>query len=82
MTPSHERIALEQPATYCIQVQGLIAEGWLNCFDMLQSSVEGADGWAVTTLTGRVVDQAALIGLLQNLYSLGLIVLRVERLPD
>jgi hypothetical protein len=82
MTLSHERIPLDQPATYLIQVQGLIAEGWLNCFDTLQSSVEGQDGWAVTTLTGPVLDQVALLGVLQNLYSLGLVLLRVERLAN
>jgi hypothetical protein len=82
MTTSGVRATLDQPATYQIQVQGLIAEGWLNCFDTLQSSVEGQDGWAVTTLTGSVLDQAALLGLLQNLYSLGMVLLRVERLDD
>jgi hypothetical protein len=82
MTPPPERIPLDQPATYLIQVQGRIAEGWLYCFDTLQSSVEGQDGSAVTTLTGQMIDQAALLGVLQNLYSLGLVLLRVARLDN
>jgi hypothetical protein len=45
----------------------------------MQTTVIGEDGWAITTLTGRIMDQAALQGLLQKLYSLGLVLLKVER---
>jgi len=39
-------------------------------------------GLAVTTLTGTVADQAALMGLLQTLYNLGFPLLRVNVLED
>ena len=37
------------------------------------------DAPAITTLTGAVADQAALLGLLQQLYTLGLPLLLVRR---
>jgi hypothetical protein len=80
MEEKRQRIPLEQPAAYEIQVQGVIGQGWLDYFDDMQMAVEGEDGWAITTLTGRMTDQAALQGLLQKLYNLGLVLLRVERL--
>ena len=39
-------------------------------------------GLAITTLTGAVADQAALLGLLQQLYTLGLPLLLVKRGVD
>jgi hypothetical protein len=79
MRELHQRIPPEQPALYEIQVQGVISQGWLDYFEDLQTSVEGEDGWATTTLTGWATDQAALVGLLQKLYNLGLVLLKVER---
>jgi hypothetical protein len=80
MTARPQRQFLDQPASYQIQVQGLLSRNWLaDYFDEMQVAVEGEDGWAVTTLTGYMIDQAALYGLLQKLYTLGLVLLRVER---
>jgi hypothetical protein len=45
----------------------------------MQINVAGADGWAVTTLVGEVIDQAALQGMLQQLYTLGLVLLSINR---
>jgi hypothetical protein len=43
--------------------------------------VRQAAGWQqVTTLTGEVRDQAALMGVLMELYDMGLSLLKVERL--
>ena len=80
MEEHRKRISLEQQGVYEIQVQGLISRGWLDYFDELQKRVEGEDGWAITTLTGCMTDQAALQGVLQKLYSLGLVLLKVNRL--
>jgi hypothetical protein len=74
-----ERIQLEQSGIYEIQVQGLISQHWLEYFDGFSTTVTGEDGWAVTTLTGRVVDQAALQGILQHLYTLGFVLLSIKR---
>jgi hypothetical protein len=80
MQAHRQRIPLEQAAVYEVQIQGLISQGWLDYFADLQTSVDGEDGWAITTLTGCMRDQAELHGLLQKLYSLGMVLLKVERL--
>lgn len=72
-------IPLDQPSIYEIRVQGLISHRWLEIFKGMQITVEGEDGWAVTTLEGCIVDQAALQGILQQLYTLGLVLFSVTR---
>lgn len=67
--------------TYEIQVQGRIGERWAHWFDDMSVAVGGEAHRPITTLTGPVADQAALLGLLQKLYTLGLPLLRVDRLP-
>lgn len=79
MSDHPARIPLDEAAVYEIQVQGLISERWQPYLDDFKVEVAGEDGWAVTTLTGAIVDQAALQGLLQQLYSLGLVLLSVRR---
>jgi hypothetical protein len=74
-----QRIALDEPAVYQIQVQGVISQHWLGYFDEMKISVEGEDGTAITTLSGQIVDQAALQGMLQKIYTLGLVLLKIER---
>ena len=74
-----ERIQLEHSGIYEIQVQGLISQHWLGHFDGFSITVIGEDGWAVTTLTGQITDQAALQGILQHLYTLGLVLLSLKR---
>ena len=70
---------MTDPRTYEIEVQGRIGERWAHWFDDM--SVDARDGpeGAVTTLRGSVADQAALLGLLQRLYTLGLQMLLVRR---
>ena len=79
MEQHSQRIALDAPAVYQIQVQGMISQHWLGYFDEMDISVEGEDGTAITTLTGQIVDQAALQGMLQKIYTLGLVLVKVER---
>ncbi len=79
MTAYHPRFTLEQPAYYEIQVQGLINPHWRNSFESMQIQTSGEDGWAITTLMGTVVDQAALHGMLQQLYTLGLVLVSIKR---
>jgi hypothetical protein len=64
---------------YKIRVEGLISPRWLQLFDDLNVDTgKGECPNATTTLTGTMPDQAALIGLLQMLYTLGLPLLLVE----
>jgi len=65
--------------TYEIQVQGRIGERWVPWFEDMTVSAEDEAQFATTTLTGTVPDQAALLGLLQRLYTLGLPLLLVQR---
>ena len=57
------------PGTYAIRVQGRLEPRWSAWFDgfALKAQPDGT-----TVLTGTVVDQAALHGLLQSLRDLGL----------
>lgn len=70
---------------YQVRVEGRIGQRWLAWFDGLVVSTTGEDvgqavgGPAITTLTGVMPDQAALAGLLQKLYTLGLPLVEVRR---
>jgi hypothetical protein len=55
------------------------SEHWLSYFDEMKISVQGGDGKAIATLIGKVVDQAALQGMLQKFYTLGLVLVQVQR---
>ena len=70
---------------YQVRVEGRIGQRWLAWFEGLSvaatdEEVEQAGGGpATTTLTGVMPDQAALAGLLQKLYTLGLPLVEVRR---
>jgi hypothetical protein len=72
MKDSISQISLNRPATYQIQVPGMMdlsrAEWAANMEVVVDQEGEGPP---ITTLTGDL-DQAALHGLLRRLYSLGL----------
>jgi hypothetical protein len=67
-----QQLTLDRPATYQITVPGHLDESWTEWNGKMTVRVvyEG-EGPPVTILTG-VVDQAALHGLLRQLYGLGL----------
>jgi hypothetical protein len=70
---------------YQVRVEGRIGQRWLAWFDGLAVSATDEDAGqagrspAITTLTGVMPDQAALAGLLQKLYTLGLPLVEVRR---
>jgi hypothetical protein len=69
------------PVIYEITVQGYLDKSRADWFDgMVIEPQVGAEGVSVTQLTGEVVDQAALLGLLRKLYDLGLTLLLVKRI--
>jgi hypothetical protein len=72
------RLNMNQPAVYRIQVQGCLPEHWRDYFGQLNAAADVQDGETVTTLWGAVADQAALHGLLQALYAVGLPILLVQ----
>ena len=67
-----QKLTLAQPATYQIKVPGHLDESWSDgTKEMTVTTGSDEDGSPITTLTGSF-DQAALLGLLRRLYSLGL----------
>ena len=74
---------LDHPARYRICAQGLFEDCWL---DMLSGvwviCHHQPERKGVTVLIGKVIDQAALMGVLEQLYSLGFPLLLVEHLAE
>jgi hypothetical protein len=57
-----------QPVTYQIRIAGQLGSGWEKWFEGLAITLDGDD----TLITGPVVDQAALHGLLKKVRDLGM----------
>lgn len=77
--PQHP--GLSRPMTYRIKVQGKLDEGWSDWFDAMKITFERrSDGSSVTTLTGPVVDQMALRGILAKIWDLNLTLISVARI--
>jgi hypothetical protein len=73
MTDNSKRLTLAGPATYRIRVQGKLDHLWGELLgDMTRSYQLVAGSVRFTVLTGSVLDQAELFGLLNQLYGLGL----------
>ena len=67
------RLRIECPAHYQILVQGRLDERWCNQLGGLTiTPVIGPTGLPITHLSGEVLDQAALFGVLNTLYNLRL----------
>jgi hypothetical protein len=74
-----KRIKLWTPVTYRIEVEGYLAESWSDCLAGMRITVgERLDQTTMTTLVGRLRDQAELSGVLNSLYDLRLPILKVE----
>ncbi len=73
-------VIFDLPATYHICVSGSLDEVWsdrLGGMKITRGTGEG--GKPITRLDGELTDQAAVIGILQGLYTLGFVLLSVER---
>ena len=81
MTDARHTFNPDSPVIYQISVQGFLDKSRADWFDgmAIEPQVD-ADGRSVTRLTGEVVDQAALHGLLRKLYDLGLSLLSIKRI--
>jgi hypothetical protein len=67
-------------AKYCIRVRGVVDKAWSDYFGHLAIAVPDEEHQPdVTTLTGQLPDEAALVGILYRLYSLGFELLSVEK---
>ena len=82
MTHTGRTLSLHEPAAYRIRVQGQLDESWSpRLGGMAVHTATSKEGHVVTTLEGSLLDQAALAGVLDVLYNLGLPVISVEYVP-
>jgi hypothetical protein len=65
-----EDLRLHTPAVYIIRVVGFLDQRWSGYFGGLTMTTEptGEDDRPITTITGQMADQAALLGLINALY--------------
>ena len=76
---THKRLRLDMPATYQIRVQGCLPESWSGRMGGMTVKPSGHDDeLPETTLTGQLLDQSALLGVLNTLYDLHLPLISVE----
>ena len=76
---NEKHIKLWTPATYRIEVEGCLSESYSDCLaGMRITTRKRADQTTVSTLVGRLRDQAELSGVLNSLYGLHLSILKVE----
>jgi len=76
----HQKTEPDQPMVYQIRLEGHLSRQWIDWFEGLTITLEDNGD---TLLTGPVVDQAALHGLLRKVRNLGVPLRSVIRLhPD
>jgi hypothetical protein len=68
----------DEPMVYQIRIRGQLGAAWADWFEGLTITLE-KDG--DTLLTGRVIDQAALHGLLRKIRDLGIPLVSVNQIP-
>jgi hypothetical protein len=65
--------------TYQLRVQGKLDKSWSDWLDGMAITYEmDSDGSDITTLTGAVIDQAALHGILNRIRDLNISLLSVQ----
>ena len=74
MSPTND----PQITRYRITIKGRLDSGWGDYFNGLTISTQQLAAQTLTTLSGELTDQAALMGVLNNLYGLGFAILSVE----
>ena len=79
MPEQTDRLTMSGPAAYRVCVQGAIDRSWVDLFAGMKLAYRNvATPNALTVLTGDVLDQAELMGLLNRLYGLGLPLVSVQ----
>jgi hypothetical protein len=72
-------LTIDKPANYCIRVAGHLDQSWSNRLGGMTISVSThEERQEISTLSGRMIDQAALFGVLKALYDMRLPLLSVE----
>ena len=78
MGQTNPRLTVYNPASYRISIQGQLTKVWRDRVGGMAVYTESDGQYPVTVLTGQLMDQTALFGVLSTLYSLGLPLLAVE----
>jgi hypothetical protein len=74
-------VSLLEPASYRIRIQGILDKNWSDYYRGMTIEHEGdPKRSAMSILTGKLVDQSALIGVLNSLHDIGYPILSVEYL--
>lgn len=72
-------LRFHKPANYCIHIQGMLDASWSDRLGGLSiRSEQKSDNSSVTMLSGPLMDQAALFGVLNALYNMHYPLLYVE----
>lgn len=82
MAHDQREISFFAPAAYRIRVRGQLDSSWSPLLGEMAISCDSVDGVPVVTLTGTLLDQTALLGVLSRLNSLSLPLLSVECLSE
>jgi hypothetical protein len=70
------------PAYYRIYVQGVVEPGWFEEYtDMRMAQIEFSSNLSMTIFAGELVDQSALLGVLNLIGDLGLPLLAFDCFP-
>lgn len=81
LNPNSKLMFFDLPGRYRIRVLGQFGASWTGRIeDMAITEQQLTSQQPVTTLTGEVRDQTALMGVLNTLYDMGYPLLQVERL--
>lgn len=72
MKQINQKLTLDRPVSYQIEVQGHLDNSWLDWIEGMTIAVKCDAGRPPFTTLNCVLDQAALQGLLRRLYALGL----------
>lgn len=75
--------SMDRPARYTITVSGVLTERWRRWFVGMDIEPQDSGGGTPSSrLSGVVPDQAALRGLLVQLWDMGLVILSLKRIED
>ncbi len=78
--PNASAVRRDESAYYRIRFLGMLDSSWSAMLGNMNLTTERLeDRPCITTLSGHVTDQAALMGVLNLAYDLGLVLLLVER---
>jgi hypothetical protein len=76
-------IRRDESARYCIRFLGVLDATWIALLgEMMFTTVELDEEKGTTSLRGLAMDQAALLGVLNFAYDLGMVLLLVELEPE